>query len=441
MTGMPVLHLRVRMETPEGRSFEGWSACGLVSMWFDKNYSKSEARREADLLYSVGEAVNGYLAAGSGTAWQIHTEVQAGVRRRLETAGLNGLTAGYGIALVDSAVIDGVCRMAHTSFYDALKSGLLGFDERLASQLPENPTATMAIRHTVGLGDPLMAADVVEPINDGLPETLEQVIDEYGTSYFKIKVNNNFDESLERLHRVAGLLDKKVGEYQATLDGNEAFADMDSFYEFVRLCAEDGRLGNFWKRVLWIEQPVARQTALAVEVKPALDRVRKLKSVIIDESDDSDDTLERAIEAGYAGISAKNCKGVFRTLHSYTAIQSAAPEAKMVLSSEDLTNQPIIPNHQDLCVAAALGIRHSERNGHHFFKGFQFIPEGEQRQALRDYPSLYRTGSDGIPSLRIESGSVSLVEVNRAQGLGVCSAPEWDSMEVLSLPTEAPVVS
>ncbi len=82
MTGMPVLHLRVRMEDKEGRSFEGWSACGVVSMWFDKDYSKPESQREDDLMYSVSEAIRGYLEAGRGSAWQLHQAVEPDVRKQ-----------------------------------------------------------------------------------------------------------------------------------------------------------------------------------------------------------------------------------------------------------------------------------------------------------------------------------------------------------------------
>lgn len=433
MTGMPVLHLRARLEDETGHSFEGWSACGIVSMWFDKDYSKPESQRESDLLESVRQAIAGYRDAGTGSAWELHQRAEPGVRRRLEEAGLNGLTAGYGIALVDAAVIDGVCRRAGLPFHEGLRRGLLGFDPRLAAALPPAPVSAIALRHTIGLGDPLTAADVTEPIGDGLPETLEEVIARYGARYFKIKVNADRDESLGRLERIASVLQERAGDYRATLDGNEAFADMDSFLEFVELCASAERLRPLWERVLWIEQPVARQLALAPSVAAPLARVTARKPVIIDESDGDDQALDQALALGYRGISAKNCKGVFRTLKSHVALHAAGPRSGLVLSSEDLTNQPILPNHQDLCVAAALGITHSERNGHHFFRGFQFLSEKERQEALRDYPSLYDSASDGIPSLRIRDGVMSVAEINSSPGLGVRSAPDWEVMEPIVL--------
>ncbi len=434
MTGMPVLHLRVLMTDEMGRSFEGWSACGVVSMWFDKDYSKPESQREADLLYSVGKAIDGYLQAGSGSAWHLHQTVEPEVRRHLTTHGLNALAAGYGIALVDSAIIDGVCRNSGASFYQGLKHGILGFDPAIADALPRQPTPSIALRHTIGLGDPLVAGDVSESLTDGLPQTLEQVIDSYGAKFFKIKINSDIEASLDRLRRITSVLNSRSVEYRATLDGNEAFPDMESFLEFVSACASTSDLRPLWERVLWIEQPVARHSALDDSVLPSLRQISAMKPVIIDESDDDDSVLGRALTLGYRGISAKNCKGIFRTLQSFLTIQNAPADANLILSSEDLTNQPILPNHQDLCVAAALGISHSERNGHHFFRGFEFLSATEREQALQEYPSLYESTATGIPSLRFLNGDMSMHEINSSVGLGVVSPPNWQAMEPIALP-------
>lgn len=435
MTGMPILHLRARIANGAGREAIGWSACGIASMWFDKDYSKPEEVREADLLFSVRAAADAYLAADQGSAWEIHRALEPQLCRDLMAAELNELTAGFGMAMLDAAVIDAVCRLHGCPFHEALRSGLLGFDESLAGTLPSAPAGQIAFRHTVGLGDPLVQGDVTEVIGDGLPQTLEEVIDHYGARYFKIKVNNKIDESLERLRRIASVLEARNSDYQATLDGNEAFGNMESFVPFVEACASDAALRKLWERTLWIEQPVARQQALEESVAVHLAEISRHKPVIVDESDSNDQVVDRALELGYRGISAKNCKGIFRTLHSHLRMKQRG--GGLVLSSEDLTNQPIVSNHQDLCVAAALGIRHSERNGHHFFKGFQFLSEHDRKQALHDYPSLYEQTADGVPTLRIHGGEMSVKELNASPGLGVTSEPDWSAMEPVDLPGQS----
>src|SRR6185295_12685305 len=154
------------------------------------------------------------------------------------------------------------------------------------------------------------------------------------------------------------------------------------------------------------------------------------------ESDGSDESVGRALGLGYKGISAKNCKGVFRTLHSYRQVKALENRnghgpvvvSRAILSSEDLSNVPIVPLHQDICVAAALGIPHSERNGHHYVVGFRFLSEKESEAAQRDFPSLYRTRENGPPVVRIEDGYISAKDINRS-GFGTTAEPDWENLE------------
>lgn len=104
-----------------------------------------------------------------------------------------------------------------------------------------------------------------------------------------------------------------------------------------------------------------------------------------------------------------------------------------ILSSEDLTNIPVVPIQQDLCVAAALGITHSERNGHHYIVGFDFLSVREREDALREFPSLYRSRPNANPVLRIENGFISMHEINQ-NGFGTLSEPDWDALEPARLP-------
>jgi hypothetical protein len=50
------------------------------------------------------------------------------------------------------------------------------------------PPRRLHARHTVGLVDPITAADQTERVGDGLPETLEEVVGAYGHAFYKLKV-------------------------------------------------------------------------------------------------------------------------------------------------------------------------------------------------------------------------------------------------------------
>ena len=64
-----------------------------------------------------------------------------------------------------------------------------------------SPAAALDARHTVGLVDAIAAADLHDPVADGLPETLEQVVARYGHRYFKLKVGGRIDADIARLTR------------------------------------------------------------------------------------------------------------------------------------------------------------------------------------------------------------------------------------------------
>ncbi|HVE42439.1 MAG TPA: enolase C-terminal domain-like protein, partial [Planctomycetota bacterium] len=273
------------------------------------------------------------------------------------------------------------------------------------------------------LSDPITDSDASTRTGDALPETLEEVVRTYKPRWFKIKLSGDVNASLERLRRIAEVLDREAGDYQVTLDGNEQFHVMEEVVDLVKKLQAREWLGNLWNRTAWIEQPVDRAESLGPDVAAALRRIPQ--SVIIDESDGTDDAVDRALSLGYRGISAKNCKGVFRTLHSFRR----CGEKGAVLSSEDLMNIPVVPLHQDLCVAAALGITHSERNGHHYIRAFEYFSPKEREAAIREFPELYR---EGRPTVRVEDGAIDVSGIN-AFGFGVRSEPDWSFLEKVSL--------
>ncbi len=439
MTEMPVVSVQATWKG-DGRLFEGVSACGIPPLWFDKRAGKTPVDNERDAYRSVVTAADACLAAGRGTAWALHAAMTEPVKTALVAAGQTPLAAGFGPALLEAALVDGLCRAKGVSFSAALHGGVLGVPQEIVAALPSAPRDFVALRHTVGLADALTAEEVAENASgtrdDGLPETLEQVIATYAPRYFKVKVNGDAAETLPRLLRIAALLEgapilRKAG-YAITLDGNEQFADMEAFADFVdRAHAEPG-LAAFLDKVLWVEQPVRREASLDAAVAPALARVTRWRPVILDESDGEADALERGLALGYGGVSSKTCKGLFRSLSHAARLrrEGEAPGraglAPLILSGEDLTTVPLLPLQQDLCLAAALGLTHAERNGHHYILPSGFLSATECRDALDEAPSLYAvSGPAGTLRVRITDGGFDLRDVNAAKGFGSATTPDW----------------
>lgn len=124
--------------------------------------------------------------------------------------------------------------------------------------------------------------------------------------------------------------------------------------------------------------------------------------------------LRRALELGYAGISHKNCKGVFRGVANACLLRfrrQRLPAGQWVLTSEESGHgRAGGAMLQDCCVAATLGLEHSERNGHHYFRGLGMFRRRCNRQPDSRTPDLYEEsqggGRDGCVVLRIEQGRI-----------------------------------
>ena len=92
------------------------------------------------------------------------------------------------------------------------------------------------------------------------------------------------------------------------------------------------------------------------------------------------------------------------------------------MTGEDLCCVGVVPVQADLCLVAALGLSHVERNGHHYHPGLNYLPVEEQQAALAAHDDLYQRRA-GRVSLRIDAGREG--EVFEAL-VGVYAEPDVD---------------
>jgi len=428
-------YVRARVELEDGGG--GWGAAAemLAPKWFDKDPSLSNAQnieqlrlslRVARALYTEGRRARTPFGLFADT---YHFQ-QADCGRR----GLNPLVAGYGPALLDRAVLDAVCRARGMSFFDAVRSNVPGIEP--AHFLPEfsgfdidaflgglRPAPAIHARHTVGLVDPIVAGDTRERIADGLPETLEDVVAAYGHTYFKLKVGGDVAADVARLTAIAGVLDKNAEPYVVTLDGNEQYESVGDALELWQAMTRTPALRRLVESVLFIEQPIARKTALLHDIAP----LGAHRPVIIDESDADLDAFVEARAAGYRGVSSKTCKGFYKSLINAARCARWNVEAGRLtyfMSAEDLTTQAGIALQQDLALVTLLGLTHVERNGHHYVAGMAGRTRAEQRAFVAAHSDLY---ADGPVRVRIRDGRLAIGSL-ACPGFAVAAEPDWTSM-------------
>lgn len=415
MTRAPLLHARVRIETAAGVT-DGLAADLLVPRWFDKDPAKSIADNQRDLIEAACHAGALALATPPTSAFVLVRAVRASAD--MDTAPLAPLRlrSGFGVALLERAVLDALCRSTGVSFFRALRSDLFGIepsaddlaDFDLAATLPSVPAPHIEVRHTVGMQDPLTTAEIAagQRCADGLPQALEEDVRAYGLRLFKIKIGAGRAADLARLRAIRAVLDATAPRtWQFSVDANEQYTDLDDLVGLlVDLHAEAG-LGA---RLLYVEQPLPRHLTFAPDSAPAVARAAALAPLLIDEADVDSDAFPRALELGYRGVSVKNCKGVLRAVINHArCARLRAAGTPAFQSAEDLTNLPVVALQQDLATIQALGLPHAERNGHHYFAGLAHLPQGEAAGAFAAHGDLYRRHGDGY-ALKIEGGKLAV---------------------------------
>lgn len=417
MTEVPHLMLRAEVEI-DGQVVWGHAADNLPPKWFTKDAEKPFDVEIAELRSVIDSGGAHAIRLGEAeTVFEWWQAVYAAQKVTAKDRGWPPLLAGFGVSMIERAVVDAFCRARGLIFAQAVRENALGVDlgaiypelagSTPADWLPVTPLESVIARHTVGLTDPLTVDEIpaAERLADGLPQALEECGQVYGLTHLKIKLSGDIERDRERLSRLASLFPAAA----FTLDGNENFKAVAPFRTLWGQYQADPVIARFLKGLIFVEQPLHRDVALSPEVAADLLAWEDRPPLIIDESEGELGALETALASGYSGTSHKNCKGVFRSLGNASLLASRRrqqPDRSFLLSGEDLTNLGPVALTQDLAAAATFGITHVERNGHHYFRGLsEFAPETQQA-VLERHSDLFRE-HHGYPTVRVEQGRVS----------------------------------
>lgn len=457
LTRCPQAMLEVILEV-DGKEQVGYSADCLPPSWFDKSPDKPYSQQIRDMVDAIEFAERVFEAEFSTptNCFDGWLSSLAAVQHEGANRGWSPLLSSFGVSMVERAILDAAARRHGKSFSQALRGGLYGIRPgevhlELAGSdpsewLPARPADAVHVRHTVGLGDPLVSDEVsrAERQEDGRPQSLDEYIDRCGISYFKVKVSNRLEQDLERLRRIAGIIEsRRGGDYRVTLDGNEQYGVASEFDQLVASIQEDPSLSTLWQNVLVIEQPLARQIALDPDHTAGIRTLSESKPVIIDESDGDLQSCAKALELGYRGVSSKNCKGPLKSVLNSGLLWSRndrGVRSDYVMTGEDLCTVGVVSVQADLCLASALGLEHVEKNGHHFMPGLDYLPAGDQQAAIEAHEDFYEQQGESIGP-RIVDGCFQVGSL-RCAGFGFEVVPdieEWtpaDAWDFASLGLE-----
>jgi len=426
--------VRVRIRTADGGETIGATAELMVPKWFDKDPAHSNDENVDALRTSLALAADAYTSDPAPRSAFGHFAAHArACREQGEQVGMPALAANFGAAELDRAVLDALCRSTQRTVFEVVAEDLIGFDPRVVA--PDlagfdgqafvrslAPRARIAVRHTVGLLDALTGP--AARAADGLPESLEQAIERYGLRWFKLKLAGDVRTDLERLRAIAAVLDR-LPDYRVTLDGNEQFASVDAVDALLTGMREDTALRRLFAAVAYLEQPLVRQSTFEHDVQATARAV----PLLIDEADGTLDAFVQARSRGYAGVSSKSCKGLYKSLVNAArcaAWNQDAGGARYFVSAEDLTAPAGLAVQQDTALAALLGLTHAERNGHHYIDGMASAPPAEQQAFLAAHPALYEA-AHGTVRLAIRAGELDLRDF-AVPGFATGTLPLFDTL-------------
>ena len=221
--------IRVRISLPDGRSSQGVAAEALAAKWFEKSPEFTDEQNLDQLRQSLDLAIEHYKAYGAATPFDLFVGTYR--EQQKKGAALQAQSAGRLLRAGAARPRDPRCAgQGHGQFLRPDDRARTCRASRPPTSRPTSsrcqlqrflaglkPQSSIELRHTVGLVDPLTAGDrtPMERINDGLPETLEEVVSYYRGRYYKLKVGGDIKADLERLGRIAFVLDRRLPETTA----------------------------------------------------------------------------------------------------------------------------------------------------------------------------------------------------------------------------------
>jgi L-alanine-DL-glutamate epimerase-like enolase superfamily enzyme len=265
--------------------------------------------------------------------------------------------------------------------------------DRLDAFLLREPRARLPLYHLVGALDALEASDIVQPLADGVPQTLAEWIHADGLTHLKIKLNGeDLGWDVERVVRVDGITAqvqglRKVANWHYSLDFNERCGNVDYLLEFLSRLEE--RSPDGFRRVQYIEQPTARD--LEANRHNSMHRASAIRPVVIDESLVDLESMLLAREMGYTGVALKACKGQSQSL----LLAAAAQKFGLFLCVQDLTCPGASFIHSAGLAAHVPGVAAIEGNAR------QYMPAANRPWAEK-FPGIFR-----VTNGQIETGCLT----------------------------------
>ncbi len=406
-----LLNVRCRVESRSGKSAEGFGSMTLGNVWawpsptlsYDQTLSAMK-----DLAGRIRGITAGHREYGHPIDINMGLEPDY-----LKAAGpaMPKLAVLVTASPFDAAIHDAFGKLHGRNCYSTYGPDLMRRDlsyylgagfkgQHLSQYVQQAPKPRVPLFHSVGASDPILAADIRKPINDGLPEALPAWIAYNGLTHIKIKLNG--DDIAWDVDRVAAIeraaveaqRRRGVDRWFYCLDFNERCSSSAALLEFLHKLKE--KSPRAFDRILYLEQPTKRD--LKADRANVMHDAAKIKPVVIDESLTDIESLMLAREMGYSGAALKACKGQSQVL----LMAAVAQKHKMFLCVQDLTCPGASLIHSVGLAAYVPGTAGVEANAR------EYVPAANKPWEKR-FPGIFNVKDGAIRTDELKHSGLSAV--------------------------------
>ena len=408
----------VEVVSPEGQSATGHGGIFLADLWAFPDPAVSHEAKDAAMC-AVSRHVACWLEGQSrwGHPLELGMAVQTALTEITATASRNAslpFTLPRLAAVVAASPLDAALHDAYGNLYEQDTYTLYGAEAMTtdlspwlgqefvgkypADYLRPQYTKKLPIFHLVGGLDKISRQEISssDPA-DGLPIALEDWIAKEGIYCFKLKLSGrDLTWDLERTLDVAKLAREVLAKRRQTglmltADFNEQCTDLMYLEDYLKHLEE--RDPAAYQTLLYVEQPISRE---AIPERAVLERLSRLKPVVVDEGISGPDEFPQIRDSGWSGVALKTGKGQSHCL----LLIAQATDHHLPYSVQDLAN-PGIAFIQSAGLAARsytlAGVEYNSR---------QYYPQAS-RDAQQEYPDLFG----------VENGTISTAQIT-GPGLG-----------------------
>ena len=408
MDAVTYCQVKVTVENRTGKQADGWGGIFLADFWgFPSPLVPHEERDKAmrQVVVEFSSVVSDYAAYTHPINIFLDLEeelkrINREICQRLELAEeMPFLGALVCASPIDGAIHDAFGNINQIDTYDGYGPEFMEHDlsfylgpqfkgRYIRDYIRQEYTPRLPIFHLVGGLDKLRRSEVDEnDPQDGLPNSLDDWVARDGLICLKVKLRGNdlvwdVDRIIEVV-RIAHEVQEQQGksELYFSADTNEQCENPEYIIEMLEKLK--ARYPRAFDELLYVEQPTERDLKAH---RFDMQKLSKIKPVIVDESLTGLEEFDLAVELGWSGIALKSCKCQSAAM----LFVAKAAHQNIPYTVQDLTN-PKLALIQSVGLAARLypmkGVEANSR---------QFFPHTSKTE-MRVHPDLF-TVKDGMVS-------------------------------------------